>query len=587
MYLGNAIYSIADSQIQLLNEDGLPIIDIAESANEDSQMSTSPSPFLEQDFTPFTLLPPDERERRRRERDHILDLLEEEERLQQLQEERDAEEERKEAIRRRKESAKAELDQLQVTRELQKKMGQALVRDAKGTGENRQEERACLKPQFNSSVAKKSVSFADAPTVKADERGQQASIHQANWGDVTPGILRAQSRIPLVSMAEALKYPMKMRVVERRPMTIPTSSFHDDADSDDESTSSAGHLSSRVEKNPSSEEDRSSSSNNDLSDDELLEEGFDYDSARHHREIALEYHKKRHAIGAETARTMATHTLDEYEQHETLQSDGRVPLSRFRADRMVAAYDKSHASGPVSTSIGETAIPASHQKSLRNSVRLGKLENNQLVGGDPGESGSEDETIREIIQMLQTGGIQNAGPDFEPSSMSSIAPPRDSDLMESPSAETATAARGAKPSRFRLARGGEITKTDNKSGDNAWSQPTISSVVERKAPISFPRQRFPINKPLPRSPVKNSEPALPIIIDSPSFPLASTVTIPSSSPAHPITIGSPSPHQMQFERPPLVKSSATQESMIQSKVPPGDPLSTERPISKFMAESKK
>ena len=266
-----------------------------------------------------------------------------------------------------------------------------------------------------------------------------------------------------------------------------------------------------------------------------------------------------------------------------------MPLSRFRADRIVAAYNNSH--GPVSTSIGETAIPASRQKSLRNSVRLGKLENDQLVGGGPGESGSEDETIREVIQMLQTGSIQNAGPDFKPSAMSTITPLKNSDAMESPSLGTSTAARGAKPSRFKLARGGEITKTTtfqgNKSGDNTRSQPTISSVVERKAPRSVPSQHFPTNKPPPRPPVKNSEPVPLTIIDSPSFPMTSTATVPPSSPVHATTIGSPSPQQRRLERPPLVKSSATQDSMIQSPVSPRDPLSAERPTSKFLAERKK
>lgn len=307
---------IADAQIQFLNEDGLPVIDISEPVNEDSQTNTSLSPFPEQDLTPLTLLPPDERERRRRKRDRILDLLEEEERLQQLQEEQDAEELRKEAIRKRKESAKAELDRLKAAQELQKKMGQALVRHAKGTGENRQDENARSEPQIASSAAKKRVSFADAPIVKADERDQQTSMCQPDWGNVTPGRLRAQSRIPLLSTAEAQKYPMKIRVVERRPTATPASPFHNDTDSDDESTSSPEHLSSCMENDSSDDEDRSSSSNNGLLDDEPLEEGFDYDSAQHHREIALEYHEKRHAIGAETARAMAAHTLDDYERDE-------------------------------------------------------------------------------------------------------------------------------------------------------------------------------------------------------------------------------------------------------------------------------
>ncbi|KAF8559653.1 hypothetical protein OG21DRAFT_1600308 [Imleria badia] len=522
---------------QLLNGDGLPIIDISEPVNEDPQISSSPSPTLEQELIPFSLLPPDERERRRRERNRILDLLEEEERLKHLQEERDAEEERKEAIRKRKESAKAELEQLKTARELQKKMGQALVRHAKGTGENKQDGDAPtpLKPQVTSPVAKKTVSFADAPAMEADERSQQASIRQPDWGDVTPGRLRAQNRIPLVSTAEAQKYPVKMHVVERRPTATPPSPFHNDADSDDESPS-AGYLSPQTEHDSSDGGDRPSSSDDDLSDDEPLEDGFDYDAAQHHREIALEYHKKRHAIGAETARAMAEHTLYDYEEHET--SNGQLPLSRFRADRMGVAYDKSH--GPVSSSIGQTVIPASRQKSLRNSVRLGKLENDQLMGGDFGESGSEDETIREVIQMLQTGRIQNAGPDFKLSSMSTIAPHQNSDTVESPTVSTSTAAHEAKPSRFKLARGGGITERttfqDNNSRDNVRSQPTISSVVERKAPRSSPGKPFPINKPPPRSPVKVSGQAPPMIIDSPSFPMAastSTMVIPSSSPAGP------------------------------------------------------
>ena len=186
---------------------------------------------------------------------------------------------------------------------------------------------------------------------------------------------------------------------------------------------------------------------------------------------------------------------------------------------MAAAYDKSH--GPVSSSIGQTVIPASRQKFLRNSVKLGKLVNDQLVGEDSGESGSDDETIREVIQMLQTGRIQNAGPDFKPSSMSAVAPPKNPDTVDSPIVSTPTTAYEAKPSRFKLARrGGTTARTafpDNNGRDNVWSHPAISSVVERKAPRSSPSHHFQINKPPPRSPpvAKVSEQAPPMIIDSP------------------------------------------------------------------------
>ena len=339
MCLGYVIYSVANSQIQLLNEDGLPIIDISEPINEDPQISASPSP--RQEFISFSLLPPDERERRQREREHILDLLEEEERLQQLQEEKDAEEKRKEAIRKRKESAKADLEQLKARRELQKKMGQALVCHAKRTGENRQNGDAPLKPRVTSPVTKKTVSFADTPAVEIDERSRQASIRQPDWGDVTPGRLRAQSRIPLVSTAEAQKYPMKTHVVERRPTATPATPFHNDADSDDESPSTE-YLSPHTEHDSSDGEDRPSSCDTDLSDDEPLEERFDYDAAQHYREISLEYRKKRHAIGAETTRAMTAHTHDDYEKHETVSHPSRRAFTEVNNHLGSSRTDSSH-----------------------------------------------------------------------------------------------------------------------------------------------------------------------------------------------------------------------------------------------------
>lgn len=253
---------------------------------------------------------------------------------------------------------------------------------------------------------------------------------------------------------------------------------------------------------------------------------------------------------------------------------------------MAAAYDRSHNS--VSTSIGQTVIPASRQKSLRKSVRLGTLENNQLVGEKSGDSGSEDETIREVIQMLQTGNVQNVGADFKPSSMSTITTPRNCDAMESPPIGTPTAARGAKPSKFKVARGGDIAETttfqENNSSNNTKSRPAISGVVERKAPRSFPGQHFPVNKPVPRPPGKISEPVPPMIIDSPSFPMTPGTL--SSSPSHPVTVGFVPSHKSQHECPPSIDPdpSAGQDSVIQSQVPIRDPSSVERRVSKFMTE---
>lgn len=358
MCYGNVTYSIADPQIQLLNEDGLPIVDISESVDEDLQTGTSSPPVSEHDLIPLSLLPPAERELRRRERDRILDLLEEEEYLQQLQEERDAEEEKREGIRKRKEF---ELHRLREARELQKKMGQALIRHARETQESGKED-ARSEPRTASPTSKKSVSFADAPVVHASKNDQQTP--DPDLGDVALGRLRGQSRVPLVSATEAQKYPMKMRVVERCPVATPTTSSHSDVDSDDESTTSAAHLSPHLEDDASGEEDKSQSSNDILSDGPPLEEGFDYDMAQHHREIALEYHKKRHAIGAETAKALATHVSDDHDQQEIV-SHSKSCTCLTLTERWSSPRDRHHCHASEQTAwqqhMTDRVTPFQHQ----------------------------------------------------------------------------------------------------------------------------------------------------------------------------------------------------------------------------------
>jgi hypothetical protein len=255
---------------ELLNEEGLPIIDITEPAVDISDVHSPAASFREPDLISESSLSASEREQRRRTRDHILDMLEEEERLQSERDEVEEREKRMEDIHKLREATKT-----------------------------------------------------SANPSSPDE-------------------------------------------------SLPHRSYTLGSDSDDES------------------------------DDGLLEEEFDWDSAQHHREIALEYYKKRHAIGAEAAQAMASHTHDD---EECNQGRPKPSVSRFRADRMAMAYDKS-----TSTSLGPSVIPASRQKSLQEAIRLGKIENNHLVGGEEGESGSEDEAVREVLELLSNGRIHNAGP---------------------------------------------------------------------------------------------------------------------------------------------------------------------------------
>ncbi|KAF9246444.1 hypothetical protein BU15DRAFT_70532 [Melanogaster broomeanus] len=558
---------------QLLNEEGLPIIDISEPT-----------------IVPAALLPPSEMERRRRERDRILDLLEEEEQLQQLQQERDAEEERKEAIRKRKELTKAELERLNTAKELQKKMGKALIQnvtEATEKEENSKKEEAVSKHQTTSSAPKKSVAFADAPVAEDEEREKKSSKLQVDWSDISAGRLRSSGHRSLLSPADAAKYPMKMNVVERRPTGALTRPIVQNcADSDDESPLPSEHSSLRMENVAPDEEEEDtmfeqiSSSNDESSDEEPMEEEFDWDSAQHHREIALEYYQKRHAIGAETAKAMAAHSHDEDEddgpqERMSGQSSVKSPLSRFRADRMAATYDKAHA--PMSTSIGPSVIPVSHQKSLRHSIRVGKLENGQLVGGESGESGSEDGAANEVLQMLK-----NAGPEFDPSALTGNVVPPPANAGEPSHSETSllppAPAHATKPSRFKSAHAGRTAETnaiqDAPSAYISQPKPTISGVVERR-----PGQQFLPNKPARRIPtaIKPSDPTPSphsMIIESPSFPRTQPVT-----PKEDVRLPS------RPQRPPVVVSSMVKESSGQSQSSTASiQAAPKKPMSKFMAE---
>ncbi|KAI6099925.1 hypothetical protein EDD16DRAFT_1657697 [Pisolithus croceorrhizus] len=402
--------SQSNAQGELLNEEGLPIVEITEPVSPSSE-AQSGLPFTEEpDLIPLHVLPPSERERRRRECARIFDILEEEERSQQLREELGETERRKEEMRRRKEAARMEYEHLKQAKELQKKMGRALVGSTSGSSET--DPRPLRQVASDS---KKSVTFAEP--VPSDVITTERQPSQADCGDITAGRLRSSHRVPPVSAAMTDKHVMKVQVVERRGENTSGPTMEHVADSDDESpTLPEPSSSQRCATEPRNIEQRESSMNDTSSDEaqsveETLDESFDWDSAQHQREVAFEYFAKRHVIGTEAVRALAINNDDEGETE--CVSNGRsfsqrAPMSRFRADRMAEAYGKSHPQ--LSTSLGSTVVPEARQKALRNSIRMGNLVNDQLAGGPSGDSGSEDEDVKEMIDALKKGDVQNIGP---------------------------------------------------------------------------------------------------------------------------------------------------------------------------------
>ena len=110
-----------------------------------------------------------------------------------------------------------------------------------------------------------------------------------------------------MTKAEMDKQPMKLEVVERL-LGIPSATeqrqpTHVPADSDDESNPSSP-TNSDEETIPGVGVSVSRHSD----EDEEEEEEFDLDTARHHREIALDYYNKRNIIRKDAATAMVSHS---------------------------------------------------------------------------------------------------------------------------------------------------------------------------------------------------------------------------------------------------------------------------------------
>lgn len=245
---------------------------------------------------------------------------------------------------------------------------------------------------------------------------------------------------------------------------------------------------------------------------------------------------------------------------------------------MAAAYDRS-----TSTSLGPTVIPVSRQKSLQEAIKVGKLDNNRLVGGEEGESGSEDEAVREILELLKNGQIENAGSDFVPQSAQIS-----EGLAVSATAPSVPAA--PRPSKFKMARSALASDQPSQSsspstvGEKSSHKPPVSEVERRQFKPNRPHERIvePTVQPIPSTTTSVNSPFTEsAVVESPSFP-SMIVDSPSfqrrTQPLY-------DPDTSRPQRPPVIMRSvmessgrfARDSSDIGTKVPEGK-------ISRFKAE---
>ncbi|KAI9445961.1 hypothetical protein H4582DRAFT_2163084 [Lactarius indigo] len=520
-----------------LNEEGLPIIEITEpmeSAPGPAPTATAgTAPIVDAEdanFIPMYRLPPAQRARNKR----------------------------REELEQRRANARAELERIKAMKDMQKKMGKALLRNMADAREKEEQEAALrvkedleLEETRRSRKPRKSVSWAGT-----------AQTTESN----PPSPVPADS-----DEGDELQLPLS-----------------DDTGDGDEDEPAEGHAS---------------------------EDEFDIDAVQHQREIALAYFEKRNKIGADAARafpmtkpdgTKRQASLPEFLYHSSVwlteMSEQEVPFdatlagprpkppqSKFRSERLAQAYGTHVPSTTPSTSLGTSVLPSS-SSALRRAVRTGRLEGDQLVGNGDNDSEEEDEgedaRIGAFMDALRRGEVTNAGAaensDVLVAALESAygAPPRPPPAPLAPPATAPTPARQQKDSKFKLARPVAPPRTlvddeGPREGAEALRPiarplPISETVLERKRPVPTQVQPPPSLSPAPG--VADSPMA---IIDSPSFPPPS----PAGTAAPIAIVDSPSfPPSRRPTRPPtvlptsnLVRESAQQQQQQPAGAPTPGP----------------
>ncbi|KAJ7085801.1 hypothetical protein B0H15DRAFT_846429 [Mycena belliarum] len=503
---------------QLLNEEGLPIIDITEPLQALDSPLTSTIPEEEPPI-PIAVLPLSEQERLRRERDQILDMLEEEEQAERAKVDASTQEQRQEILRKRKKAAQDELDRLKAAKDMHKKMGKALLRGLSTPGEENTSTAPSV-PVPDPAVAvesytptpRKSVKFADAAIeVETPLNAQQSNT--PDWGDVVPARLRPNSG-RFITNAQSDAHPMKMQVVERIPGKHQLD--RPQPDSDDESEPPESPTAA------DSEEDEGF-----MSDEGLAEEA-DVDYAQHQREILLEYHTKRAKMAETTSDAMKSHAHAQdsvsHTPDDSLNQPARKPaISHFQANRLTSSYN---AAVPASSkSLGAHVLPASSARTLQRAIRVGKLDSeNRLVGGEAGESESgedeEDAGMQEIRELLQKGEVYNLGPEgnFIHTVPPSKAPPGAPAVATSDPPPRLSSSRKPPTSKFKLARGGARPIGPLSPNISAALSPTPPFSATRSSPNLPSDSPTPVLSSVVEKPSSLTAPFASMIIDSPSFP---------------------------------------------------------------------
>lgn len=267
----------------MVNEEGMPIVDIREPITCSAADRCSPDTFTE---APPLRPPPrteEERRARRKERDAFLDTLE--------QEEKEQEEREREADNKHEKGDETEfMKAVRIARERTREIRTGMNTQANAASSSRDLEDEGSKVEEGNKVmatkdgkAKKSVSFAGI----GGEDSLGDGVAPAKTGDVQMAKLRKSTPGP-----KSAGSVMKMEIVERMPPAISPKAVTistKEQDSDDDDDDGSGDSEDVMESDISHESGQ------------ILDEGDEgeifMDDAMQQREIALRYHELRQSLG--------------------------------------------------------------------------------------------------------------------------------------------------------------------------------------------------------------------------------------------------------------------------------------------------
>ncbi|KIJ35750.1 hypothetical protein M422DRAFT_51366 [Sphaerobolus stellatus SS14] len=598
---------------ELVNEEGLPIIDISEPVDELDTPSLTYATEYEEDTMPqrLTELAPEEREVERFRREKILQMLEAEE---QREEQRSREEARKEMERARERiqeemqkrmlNQSIELEKRRHAREMEKKMAKALI---SGLGEP--------EPATSSGQAKKkSVSFAEPPPSDKDHHSVETRVPLgSNWADAVAG------RIP--TRLNAARDPMKLEVVEKHP-PVKTGvterkppSKTEEMSIDPASPSPETSKRERLKFVETAKDSDDESDMNDASSDSTVSLGSENEdvilSAEEHRKLALEYHRRRETLAASTGSlSLEDNELfsnkkpdpNNWEQEDVpldatlVHPPPKPPVSKFKAS-LTESNDISTA-GPSTQPVngatfGKVVLPPD---ALRNNIRMGKLVDGQLVaspedGEEIDREAEEEEQIRQLLlkSMEQYAGIaaEAMGPGVSPwvktedggTTASSIGTPQ-----PPPKVKPKTSRFKVNRTQVRSASGGNVVKEEPDLATHV-AMPPPEAQSDSNTPLAVGGRSSPkadYFQETKSKPSLSSGDAIPMIVDSPSYnaPIGRT-TANKSSGKSPITPPKPKPSSSSSQQPMVIDSPSFMSKSIiidsPSFRPPSSSSTTQKP----------